>query len=122
MATLKDSKDFLAKSQYTKRDYKLFEKNFGFGKQFLPFEVETKEEKIEKNKLRNDYSQSIRTKNLEMLEEQRKARIKDSYLNMAGYAKGMNSVDRQPDTRYTKSEMKASGSLFIDNEPFQICT
>ncbi len=104
---LKESKEkeFLAKPKYTKRDYKLFEKNFGFGKQFLPFESETKQEKLEKKKLRTDYSEYIRMKNFEMLEEQRKSRVKNGYLNMAGYSRNPNAPDTSPDTRITKSEL-----------------
>ncbi len=52
------------KDKYTTSDYKQYQKNFGFGQQFLPFEAETKQEKIEKAKKREEYSRKIKEQNL----------------------------------------------------------
>ncbi len=101
-------KEFLAKPQYTKRDYKVFQKNFGFGKDFLPFEAETKEEKLEKNKLRNEYSEHVRMKNFEMLEEKRKTHTKKNFLNINSYSKTNNYVRN---TRAPKPETKTESKV-----------
>lgn len=55
----------LAKGKYTTTDYKRYQKNFGFGKDFLPFESETKEEKMEKAKKREDYAKFVKERNLD---------------------------------------------------------
>ena len=62
----------LAKNQYSQSDYKVYEKNFGFGKGFLPFEYETKEEKAEKAKIRNEYAKQVKDRNTIIIDEQRK--------------------------------------------------
>ena len=54
----------LIKDKYTSSDYKQYAKNFGFGQNFLPFEAETKQEKIEKAKKRQEYSRIINEQNL----------------------------------------------------------
>lgn len=64
----------IAKRQYTQSDYYLYQKNFGFGKEFLPFETETKEEKKEKAKLRTEYARHIKERNAVIIDEQRKNR------------------------------------------------
>jgi hypothetical protein len=72
---MKDAKNRdkrLSRRQYSQSDYKLYEKNFGFGKGFLPFEYETKEEKADKAKTRNDYSKQIKERNTIIIDEQRK--------------------------------------------------
>lgn len=51
------------KDKYTTNDYKQYAKNFGFGQQFLPFENETKQDKIEKAKKRQEYSRQIKEQN-----------------------------------------------------------
>ena len=53
----------LIKDKYTSNDYKQYQKNFGFGKEFLPFENETKAEKIEKARKREEYSKMIKERN-----------------------------------------------------------
>lgn len=52
------------KGKYTASDYKQYQKNFGFGTNFLPFEAETKQEKIDKAKKREEYSRKIKEQNL----------------------------------------------------------
>lgn len=54
------------KDKYTSNDYKQYQKNFGFGQQFLPFETETKQEKIERTKKREEYSKKIKEQNLKI--------------------------------------------------------
>ncbi len=54
---------FLIKEKYTSTDYKQYQKNFGFGREFLPFEYETKQEKIEKARKREEYSKMIKERN-----------------------------------------------------------
>lgn len=51
------------KDKYTTSDYKQYAQNFGFGQQFLPFENETKQDKIEKAKKRQEYSRQIKEQN-----------------------------------------------------------
>ena len=53
----------LAKDKYTSNDYKKYQNNYGFGKDFLPFETETKNEKLEKAKKREEYSKMIKERN-----------------------------------------------------------
>ncbi|RNA10319.1 hypothetical protein BpHYR1_008676 [Brachionus plicatilis] len=53
----------LAKDKYTTHDYKKYQKNFGFGRDFLPFENETKEEKMEKAKKRGEYAKFVKERN-----------------------------------------------------------
>ncbi len=55
------------KDKYTTNDYKQYQKNFGFGQQFLPFEAETKQEKIDKAKKREEYSRKIKEQNLNII-------------------------------------------------------
>lgn len=66
MNTLRDARlreQRLAKDKYTSTDYKLYQKNFGFGRDFLPFETETKQEKSEKAKKREEYARKIKERN-----------------------------------------------------------
>jgi flagellar biosynthesis/type III secretory pathway chaperone len=63
----------LAKKQYSLNDYSSYSKNFGFGKSFLPFEYETKEEKKEKARIRNEYSRQINERNSVIIDEQRRS-------------------------------------------------
>lgn len=67
---LKDNKEkqkyHTIKDKYTSNDYKQYQKNFGFGQQFLPFETETKQEKIERTKKREEYSKKIKEQNLKI--------------------------------------------------------
>lgn len=53
----------LAKDKYTTTDYKKYQKNFGFGRDFLPFENETKQEKMEKAKKREEYAKIVKERN-----------------------------------------------------------
>ena len=53
----------LAKDKYTSNDYKHYAKNFGFGRDFLPFEAETKQEKSEKAKKREEYARLVKERN-----------------------------------------------------------
>lgn len=53
----------LAKDKYTANDYKTYQKNYGFGRDFLPFEYETKSEKLEKARKRDEYARMIRERN-----------------------------------------------------------
>lgn len=53
----------MAKEKYTSNDYKKYQKNFGFGKDFLPFEAETKQEKLEKARKRDEYAKMIKERN-----------------------------------------------------------
>jgi hypothetical protein len=53
----------LAKDKYTSNDYRHYAKNFGFGRDFLPFEAETKQEKSEKAKKREEYARLVKERN-----------------------------------------------------------
>ena len=53
----------LAKDKYTSTDYKNYQNNYGFGRDFLPFEAETKREKLEKARKREEYSKMIKERN-----------------------------------------------------------
>ena len=66
MSTLKETRlreQRLAKDKYTANDYKKYQKNYGFGRDFLPFESETKEEKMEKAKKRDEYAKLVKERN-----------------------------------------------------------
>jgi hypothetical protein len=67
----------LAKNSYSLSDYKVYEKNLGFGKGFLPFEYETKEEKAEKAKIRHEYAKQVKDRNTVIIDEQRKYNTND---------------------------------------------
>ena len=72
MTALRDARQReqrLAKDKYTTRDYKIYQKNYGFGKDFLPFEAETKTEKLEKARKREDYARMIKERNHLLLEQ-----------------------------------------------------
>jgi hypothetical protein len=53
----------LAKDKYTSTDYKKYQNNYGFGRDFLPFETETKTEKLEKAKKREEYAAKVKLRN-----------------------------------------------------------
>ncbi len=53
----------MAKDKYTTNDYKVYQKNYGFGRDFLPFEAETKRDKLEKARKREEYSKMIKERN-----------------------------------------------------------
>jgi len=53
----------LAKDKYTSNDYKKYQNNYGFGRDFLPFETETKTEKLEKAKKREEYAAKVKLRN-----------------------------------------------------------
>lgn len=53
----------MAKDKYTANDYKTYQKNYGFGRDFLPFEFETKSEKMEKARKRDEYARMIKERN-----------------------------------------------------------
>jgi len=53
----------LAKDKYTSNDYKKYQNNYGFGRDFLPFETETKNEKLEKAKKREEYAKMVKERN-----------------------------------------------------------
>ena len=66
MNTLRDNRQReqrLAKDKYTSNDYKNYQKNYGFGRDFLPFEAETKRDKLEKARKREEYSKMIKERN-----------------------------------------------------------
>jgi hypothetical protein len=60
------------KKKHTYEDYKEFRKNFGFGTEFLPFETETKEERMKKAQKRWEYSKVIAEKNMKRSRSQNK--------------------------------------------------
>jgi predicted S18 family serine protease len=57
------NKEPKATKKYTTADYDNFRKNYGFGQNFLPYEAETKVEKLEKYRKRGEYARSIKERN-----------------------------------------------------------
>lgn len=103
----KDLKDARSKKQYhtikdkyTGSDYRQYQKNFGFGQQFLPFDAETKQDKIEKTKKREEYSRRIKEQNLSHI------------------SKNMNNNNGQLLMQNSKSTSNSNNNIFFNsNEP-----
>ena len=53
----------LVRDKYTSGDYRKYQKNGGFGPGFLPFEAETKQEKLEKKRQREEYARQVKERN-----------------------------------------------------------
>ena len=57
----------IMKEKYTSNDYKQYKTNFGFGRDFLPFENECVIDKKEKVRKRQEYSRRVRERNGHLL-------------------------------------------------------
>ncbi len=84
MNTLRDARNReqrLAKDKYTSNDYKTYQKNYGFGRDFLPFEAETKRDKLEKARKREEYSKMIKERNTFLSENLHYGKYTNQYGN-----------------------------------------
>lgn len=98
----------LAKKQYSLNDYSAYSRNFGFGKSFLPFEYETKEEKKEKARIRSEYAKQISERNSVIIDEQRRSH--DVFNNI-------NSLNRN----YSNNALNQLGNISDSSKRNRVC-
>ena len=66
MVALKEARERekrVTKEKYTSNDYKAFQKNYGLGPNFIQNDLETKQEKLEKARKRDEYAKKVTTRN-----------------------------------------------------------
>ena len=85
------------KEKYTPSDYKSYQENYGFGKDFLPFEFETKSEKLEKARKREEYSKMIRERNTFWNETFQNRKFQQQFIKQSNAI--IKSRDKEPFNR-----------------------
>lgn len=84
----------------------MYQKNYGFGRDFLPFEAETKKEKMDKAKKREEYSKMIKERNTFLNDNLHYGKFTNTYANQEPLPTKRNQVNGQTNRFNQDSEFE----------------